>query len=880
MPGQSPASETSERRIVTLRADIFPGQLSLLGEYRAAVIAKDQARAAALIAQLEQGSNKAQVNFASNIKKIGGRVTQHYWLISGATVEIPKSSIPQLRTLPDVQKVWIDQARRPHIKIATNANNHNADSAQAKGMYGSGASLALLDSGIDALSATTNAPHPAFDLRVGGPGSRLIQAVGIAKSTDTEDLNGHGTGIAAIAMGKDWGASLPVSDHGYAPDAKVISYKITLGKDLSANDSDVIAAWHQVAKDRISNNLAVANLSYEGSPDPLHPTQMVLDQVAFYGDVLIITSAGNDGLLPFPTASSQSNASGISVGAIWPDTAPNTHQVTDFSSFGPLPGDGARWFPDLVAVGVGVASVKIDDLKGHAFNTGTSFSAPQVAGTSLLIRSAQPTWTHIDAKAVILNNVQDIAALNPAKTRSHYGIGMLRTDLATEALAKGSLARGLLLSTGKVDTIGMNVAAGKPYAVTLVWPRMNTAILDWDNLDLQIKDPNGRLIAISASKRNLYEKILFTATKTGTYTLNVKGTMLNAPTPYSISYGENLGGGRQTGSYSTFGSGCPGSAPDPAVGILTPPAAVAFGNARTRVPFSYQATRLQQVVEHSWIKNSSTLSKIAFRRDEQQAGSPSFDVDLEIYLGYTANTSASLSTTFANNVLGSMTKVLDNSKLSFPGTSGLPESKDWDFVLPLDTPFTVQTTASKHLLVEIIVRTHSRNSQPFEMWFDAIDSQGLARIYTDGLPNGAQGNKDSLAIVMSLMSSGLQSRKPVLHGLGTPQLGSSFQVSLIHAKAGATAVLAHGNSNTTWGNSALPLDFTPFGAPGCTGLTDMAVMLPMLTNKAGQAGFTYTIPLDPTLTGVRWFNQWLIIDPSVNSLGIVTTNGTSMLIGG
>lgn len=798
-------------------------------------------------------------------------------------------ALDRLARSTDVIAVHDDPVRRAHIKVATDALNSNADHVQTvHGEKGSGANLALIDSGIDFDFGGTGAPNPAFDHTAPQSGTRIVQALGIANTTDVEDVNGHGTAVAGIALAIDWNGAFGFSDDGFAPAAGLHSYKVTTGTGTNLQESDVVLAWQRVLADVPTHDIGVALHPYAGDPDPTSMAQSALDAAAYFGDVLVVTTAGNSGQNPIPAADSQANVSGIAVGAV----TSNAHAVMSFSTTGPLPGEGARYFPDIVATG-SVVSVLIDAPNGNSFNQGTSYSAPQVAGTALLIRSANPSYSALDTKALILNNVEDISAQNTGLSRFHYGLGLLRTDLAFDAAASGPPLSGQLDLSQQVTQLSYTVAvqAGRNYAATLAWPHPRPGNLDWDNLDLEVRDAAGVVVAIADTPRNLYERVLFPAKTTGNYTLEVVGTTLTTagPLPFALAFGENLGGGVQAGSYDLFdpacgttGTTCTGTAPDPAKGVIVPAvAATAFANSRTRVPFSHHPTRLQQAYPGQDIPSPVTVDRIAFRRDEQQWNTPGYDATLEVHLGYTNTSPGSLSPVFQNNIAGQMTKVTATRVVRFPGSTGLPAGADqFDFSVPLDTPFLVSTSASTHLLMEIRLSTHTMGSAPFDLFFDAVEDASVGRVYTDGQPTGTSGVVDNLAIVASLMSAGLPTIAPDLQADGVPQLGQSFSVVLRHGAPSSSIVLVHGSSQKAWGATPLPLNMGFLGAPDCCILTDILISLLSVADTDGIAELPYLIPSNTAFTGLTFYNQFIVLDPSANSLGLTMSNGGKALIGG
>ena len=60
----------------------------------------------------------------------------------------------------------------------------------------------------------------------------------------------------------------------------------------------------------------------------------------------------------------------------------------------------------------------------------------------------------------------------------------------------------------------------------------------------------------------------------------------------------------------------------------------------------------------------------------------------------------------------------------------------------------------------------------------------------------------------------------------------------------------------------------------------MDVLIPVLTNAVGSASVPLAIPNDTTLRGVLFYNQFLVVDPLANSLGLVLTHGMEATVGG
>jgi len=114
---------------------------------------------------------------------------------------------------------------------------------------------------------------------------------------------------------------------------------------------------------------------------------------------------------------------------------------------------------------------------------------------------------------------------------------------------------------------------------------------------------------------------------------------------------------------------------------------------------------------------------------------------------------------------------------------------------------------------------------------------------------------------------------PVLGNSGLPQIGTKMSVTLDKARAATGTVLTLGLSNTTWLGLALPFDLTFLGGPGCSLLNSIMLVMPATTSGTGQASMPLAIPNDPMLMGGTFYNQWIVVDPSANALGLAFSDG-------
>jgi hypothetical protein len=196
-------------------------------------------------------------------------------------------------------------------------------------------------------------------------------------------------------------------------------------------------------------------------------------------------------------------------------------------------------------------------------------ASPQVCGAAGLVRNANQSLNAQETKAILLATTENIATQNPALTRQAYGQGYLRDDRAVAlATTVGAAFTRVLSATGTPQTHAIGVTANQNYRVVLCWPRRlgTSNSTAWSNLALRVL--NGATVVVSSDDaRMLYEAVTFTAPSTGTYNIEVSATSLEGglPIEYSIAHTATPVG-YVGGAFTTFGSGCNGTAGLPLIG--------------------------------------------------------------------------------------------------------------------------------------------------------------------------------------------------------------------------------------------------------------------------------------------------------------------------
>ena len=284
--------------------------------------------------------------------------------------------------------------------------------------------IAVVDSGIDASRADF--------------GGRVIGQTDLASvlPNGPGDTYGHGTFVAGVAAGAAAGHA------GVAPSANLVSIDV-MGDSGQATVADVIAAADWILANKAQYNIKVANFSLHATnPASLFfdPLDQAVEKLWLNG-VTVVVAAGNfalDGLqsdVPFAPAN---DPFVITVGAA---DILNTLGAADdvaapWSAWGYTP-DGfvkpdlsapGRYMIGPVPPGATLALERPDRVvePGYMQLSGTSFSAPAVAGAAALILAQHPSWTPDQVKGALMVSARG----TPAATPGSLGVGELNVPLA------------------------------------------------------------------------------------------------------------------------------------------------------------------------------------------------------------------------------------------------------------------------------------------------------------------------------------------------------------------------------------------------------------------------------------------------------------------
>lgn len=291
-------------------------------------------------------------------------------------------------SLAGVKKVWLNELAR--INLDASVPQIGTHIAWDRGYDGSGVTVAVLDTGIDA-----NHPDVA---------GKIVEQVDFTGNPNgAKDGHGHGTHVAATIAGS--GAASNGLRKGVAPGAKLLIGKVC--NDSGSCPTDGIIAGMEWAA---NSEAKIVSMSLGGGPtDGTDPMSQAVNNLSRSTGSLFVIAAGNSG-----PASGTVGAPGAADEALTVAAVDKDDEMASFSSRGPRVGDGAAK-PDIAAPGVNVVAARaagtamgsvVDEHYTSA--SGTSMATPHVSGAAAIVAQKHPDLTGNEIKALLMSTATDL----------------------------------------------------------------------------------------------------------------------------------------------------------------------------------------------------------------------------------------------------------------------------------------------------------------------------------------------------------------------------------------------------------------------------------------------------------------------------------------
>ncbi|MEJ3744888.1 S8 family serine peptidase [Actinomycetes bacterium KLBMP 9797] len=363
-----------------------------------------------------------------------------------------------------LRKVWLDGKVAASDDVS--AAQIGAPAAWAAGLDGSGVSVGIIDTGIDATHQDLRGKVAAARnfVEAGQPGGDAPE--------DVTDRHGHGTHVASILAGS--GAASNGKYQGVAPNAKLTIAK-ALDDSGNGTDSAVIAAMQWQAPRVRVVSMSLGGAASDGT-DPV--SQAVNDLTAEYGTLFVI-AAGNKGPNTRTVAQPAAATAALTVGAV--DSA---DQLADFSSRGPRLGDFAVK-PEITAPGVRTIAARAAGTSmgspvdgDYTAASGTSMATPHVAAAAAILAQQHPEWTADQLKTALIGSAKNTGG-------SVYAEGAGRVDIAR------SIRQRVFVDTPSVSTAFTYPPTGETLSRTITYRNAGSADVDL-SLSATMTTPDGR----------------------------------------------------------------------------------------------------------------------------------------------------------------------------------------------------------------------------------------------------------------------------------------------------------------------------------------------------------------------------------------------------
>jgi serine protease AprX len=347
-------------------------------------------------------------------------------------------------------------------------------------LQGQGMTIAVVDSGV---------------VRNRDLGGRVIKKANFDPDFhDGTDKYGHGTFVSWIIGGD--GHDSDGQYIGVAPKTNLVSVRVSDDEGM-ANEADVVSGLQWVYQNKSKYNIRVANLSLNSSvPESYQTSPMdAAVEVLWFNGIVVVTSAGNNGSADLYAPANDPFV--ITVGATddHGTAGLDDDSVASFSAWGLTEAGTAK--PELVAPGRNIIALLPDNghltlgryhlanqLDSNYFRmSGTSVSAPMVAGVTALLLQDEPTLTPDQVKYRLMATAnKNWPGYDPARAGAGYVDAYAAVHGSTTESANTGLPISRLLTTGINGISASSVSWSSVSWSSVSWSSVSWSSVSWSSV--------------------------------------------------------------------------------------------------------------------------------------------------------------------------------------------------------------------------------------------------------------------------------------------------------------------------------------------------------------------------------------------------------------
>ncbi len=310
------------------------------------------------------------------------KILRYYPFINSIGVECDYDDVVKLSVSHDVEFVSAEMRvstleEQGLFDVTAFEDNETVHTLKSQGLTGDGVRFAVIDTGVG--------NH--LDLSV--PKERICHFVDFVNGKELPyDDNGHGTFVTGVAVGNGVGNGKTFT--GVAPRAEVLGIK-AIGVNGESSTFRILDAMQWLFDNFKAYGVKVVCMSFGAEPlTRADPLKIGAEMLVRKG-LTVVCAVGNNGEnnLKSPAISREV----IAVGAVDDEGIP-----AKFSSYGMY--EGVKR-PDIYAKGVKIRGLEVGGT--YSYMSGTSVSAPMVAGACCLLHEKYRNLTPYQAKQIILS---------------------------------------------------------------------------------------------------------------------------------------------------------------------------------------------------------------------------------------------------------------------------------------------------------------------------------------------------------------------------------------------------------------------------------------------------------------------------------------------